>query len=106
MYFKLSEPMDRRKISGEGRGCDCVGLPLLEQAGNLAVLVHVDALGSGDLRQAGHGHDLTGEGNEEACARGDLDIAHGDGEALRRASFAGSSEKEYCVLAMQMGILS
>ena len=105
MYFKLSEPMDRRKISGEGRGCDCVGLPLLEQAGNLAVLVHVDALGSGDLRQAGHSHDLTGEGNEEAPAE-TLTLRTVTVKPFGAPSFAGSSEKEYCVLAMQMGILS
>ena len=27
MYFKLFEPMDRRKIAGEGRNCNCAVLP-------------------------------------------------------------------------------
>ena len=53
----------------------------LEQAGDGAVLVHVDLLGGGNLGQTGHGHDLAGEGHKEACARTDLDITHGDGKA-------------------------
>jgi len=28
-YLKLFEPMDRRKISGEGRSCNCAGLPFI-----------------------------------------------------------------------------
>ena len=47
----------------------------LEQARDLAGLVHVDLLGGGDFGQAGHGHNVAGEGNNEACACGDLQVS-------------------------------
>ena len=37
-----------------------------EQTGDPAVFVHVDLLGSGDLGQTRHGHDLARQGNDEA----------------------------------------
>ena len=57
---------------------------LLEQAGDLAGAVDVDTLCSRYLRQAGHRHDVAGQGNHEASASGDLDVAHRDGEVARR----------------------
>ena len=56
---------------------------LSEQAGDLPVLVHVDLLGGGRLRQAGHGHNVPGQGHQEAGAGGHLDVPHGDGKILR-----------------------
>ena len=53
---------------------------LSEQAGDLAVLVHVDALGGGNLGQAGHGHDLAGQGTQKAGTGGNLHVPDGDGE--------------------------
>lgn len=40
-----------------------------EQTGDPAVFVHVDLLGSGDLGQPRHGHDLARQGNDEARHR-------------------------------------
>ena len=76
---KCTDGSDRRKP----------GLWALEQSGDLAVLVHVDALGGRDLRKTGHGHDVAGEGHQEAGAGRDLQVAHGDGKALGRAQKGG-----------------
>ena len=54
----------------------------LEQAGDFAVFVHVDLLGGGDPGQAGHGHDIPGEGDDEAGAGAHLQVANGDLKAL------------------------
>ena len=69
--------------------CLVLTLPFLEQAGDLAVLVHVDLFGSGDLGETGHGHDVTREGHDEPGAGADLQIPHSDGEALRRTQQSG-----------------
>ena len=53
----------------------------LEQAGDLAGLVHVNALSGGNLGQTGHGHDVAGLGHQEAGAGVDLHLADGDLEA-------------------------
>ena len=53
-----------------------------EKAADNAVLVDIDSLSRRNLGKSGHGHDVTGQGNDEACARADLEVAHGDGKAL------------------------
>ena len=53
-----------------------------EQAVDHAVCVHVDFLGGGDFRQAGHFHHVAAQGDDEACAGGNGDAAHGDAEAF------------------------
>ena len=78
----------------------------LEQAGDLAVLIHVDPLCSGNLGKTGHGHDLTGEGNQEAGAGSDLDVPYRDGKAHRSAQLGLIVREGILGLAMQMGILS
>src|SRR5699024_4565698 len=69
-----------------------------EQSGDLAGLVHVDALGGGHLGQSGHGHDLTGQGYQEASAGGDLHVPNGNGEA------AGSAQLGLVVAAGGLGL--
>jgi hypothetical protein len=56
-----------------------------------------------DLGQPGHGHDLAGERDDEARARGEARLAHGDREARGRRPARGSSVSESCVLAMHTG---
>ena len=56
-----------------------------EKSADAAGLVHVDLLGGGDARQAGHGHDVAREHDHKASPGRDLDVLHGDGEALGRA---------------------
>ena len=60
-----------------------------EQTGDPAVFVHVDLLGSGDLGQTRHSHDLARQGNDEARTGADLQAAHGDGKILGRAQQSG-----------------
>ena len=61
VYLKLSEPMDRRKMPGEGRSCNCAVLPkksdevddagLLDDAGDVVILVQgiqMDAVDAAD----------------------------------------------------------
>ena len=55
----------------------------LEQAGDLAVLVDVDALGSGHLGQTRHGHHIASQGNNKACTSGDLQSTHCHFKVLR-----------------------
>jgi hypothetical protein len=62
---------------------DSIGL---EQAGDDAVFIYIDALGGGGLRQTGHRHDVARERDDEACARADLQIAHRDAVVPRRAA--------------------
>ena len=66
-----------------------------KQAGDSAVLVYVHLFGRGHFGQAGHGHDVAGEGDQEPGAGGHLNIAYRDGEAPGRARRAALSEKEY-----------
>ena len=56
-----------------------------EQAVDHAVCVHVDFLGGGDFGQAGHFHHVAAQGNDEACAGGNGDAAHGDAETFGAA---------------------
>ena len=53
------------------------------------MLVHVDLFCGGGLGQAGHGHDVAGEGDDETRPGTDLQAAYGDGEVLRRAQKGG-----------------
>ena len=56
---------------------------------NHAVCVHVDFLGGGDFGQAGHFHHVAAQGDDEACAGGNGDAAHGDAEAFGAAQEFG-----------------
>ena len=60
-----------------------------EQSGDFSILVHVDLFGSGDLGKTRHGHDVTREGYDEPGAGADLQVPHGDGEALGRTQQSG-----------------
>lgn len=60
-----------------------------EQTSDPAVFVHVDLLGSGNLGQTRHDHDLARQGNDEARTGADLQAAHGDGKILGRAQQSG-----------------
>ena len=64
-------------------------MPGSEQTADDTVFVYVDLLGGGNLRQTGHGHDITGKRDDEAGAGGDLQIAHGDTEAAWCAELLG-----------------
>ena len=44
----------------------------LEQTCDLSCLVYIDLLSSRYFRQTWHGHDVTGQGYDEACACGKL----------------------------------
>ena len=61
----------------------------LEQSGDLPILVHVDLLGGGHFGQAGHGHDIAGEGDDEASSGAHLQVADGNLKALGRAQQGG-----------------
>lgn len=77
-----------------------------EQARDLAVDVDVHVLGSRMLRQARHRQDVARQGDDEAGAaltRSSLTVMR---KPVGRPIFVASSESEYCVLAMQTGILS
>ncbi len=77
-----------------------------EQAFDLALLVEEDLLRGRRLGQAGHGHDLAADDDDEAGAGRQPDLADRHGVAGRRARAGwGSVEKEYWVLAMQTGSL-
>ena len=60
-----------------------------EQAADDAVLVYVDPLRCGNLGKSGHGHDIAGQGNDETCARADLEVADGNSEALGSTEQSG-----------------
>ena len=55
-----------------------------EQAGDLSVFVYVDFFGGRDFGKPGHRHDISGQGDDEAGAGGDLQIPDRDCEALGR----------------------
>ena len=61
----------------------------LEQAADHAVLIYVDPLCSGNLRETGHSHYITGKSNDKACACAYLQIAHSDREVLGCAQLLG-----------------
>ena len=69
-------------------GWQCKGLSVnvrnlkSEQSDDTAVFCDVDAFCGGNLGKTGHGHDVAGQNDDEACACGDLDVADGDGEAF------------------------
>ena len=71
-----------------------------------AVCVHVDFLGGRNFGQAGHFHHVAAQGDDEACAGGNGDAAHGNAEAFGAAKSLALSLREYWVFAMQTGILS
>src|SRR5699024_7062174 len=50
---------------------------VLEQSGNLSILIDVDTNCSRNFRQTRHGHDLSGQGYDKACACGNLQLAYG-----------------------------
>ena len=54
-----------------------------EQAGDLAVHVHVNIHGGGVLGQAGHRHDAATDDDHEARTGGEPHLADVEGEALR-----------------------
>ena len=54
----------------------------LEQAGDVAVVVDVDVLGRGDLGQARHGQNATGQRDHKVGAGGNLELTYRDAEAL------------------------
>ena len=64
-------------------------MPVLKQAGDSAVLVYVHLFGRRHFGQAGQGHDVAGEGDQEPGAGGHLNIAYRDGEAPGRAQQGG-----------------
>lgn len=45
---------------------------LLEQSCNLSSSVYIDTLCCRNFRQTWHGHDVTGQGYDEACTSGDF----------------------------------
>ncbi len=49
---------------------------LLEQSCNLSSSVYIDTLCCRNFRQTWHGHDVTGQGYDEACTCGNLQISY------------------------------
>ena len=60
---------------------------LLEQSCNLSSSVYIDTLCCRNFRQTWHGHDVTGQGYDEACTCGDLQVTYGNFESGRCAEF-------------------
>ena len=60
-----------------------------EQAGDLAVHVHVNIHGGGVLGQAGHRHDAAADDDHKARTGGEPHLADVEGEALRCAGQLG-----------------
>ena len=61
----------------------------LEQPHDLTVRVKVDCFGGGDFGQAGHSQHLAADGDEEARAGRNLDLADRDGEVFGPANPVG-----------------
>src|SRR5205823_11659532 len=78
----LRPPYKRRPTSSSGtRVAMCAFTSssrrgLLVQSGDAPVGTDADALGVGDLAQAGHGHDIAGERDHEAGPRREAHRAH------------------------------
>ena len=68
---------------------------LLEQSCNLSSSVYIDTLCCRNFRQTWHGHDVTGQGYDEACTCGDFQVTYGNFESVRL----------YWVFAIQIGQL-
>ena len=60
---------------------------LLEQSCNLSSSVYIDTLCCRNFRQTWHGHDVTGQGYDEACTCGDFQVTYGNFESGRCAEF-------------------
>ena len=60
---------------------------LLEQSCNLSSSVYIDTLCCRNFRQTWHGHDVTGQGYDEACTSGDFQVTYGNFESGRCAEF-------------------
>ena len=75
----------------------------LRQSDDSSLFIDVDPLGRGPIGKARHADDVARQGDEEAGAGGDLDVADGQGEPRGRPRSLGLSESESCVLAMQIG---
>ena len=60
---------------------------LLEQSCNLSSSVYIDTLCCRNFRQTWHGHDVTGQGYDEACTCGDFQVTYGNFESGRCTEF-------------------
>ena len=60
---------------------------LLEQSCNLSSSVYIDTLCCRNFRQTWHGHDVTGQGYDEACACGNFQVSYGYFKVCRCAQF-------------------
>ena len=64
---------------------ETVLLSVLEQSCDAAVGVDVDLFGCGNFGKSRHGHDVSGEDNDESSAGGDLHIPDDYSKSLRSA---------------------
>ena len=60
---------------------------LLEQTSNFSCLIYIDLLSSRHFWQSRHGHDLTGQGYDEACACGNFQVSYGYFKVCRCTQF-------------------
>ena len=59
----------------------------LEKSSDLSGFVYIDSLSSRYLRESWHGHDLAGEGYDEACTCGNLQVTYSYFKVCRCAQF-------------------
>lgn len=78
---------------------------LLEQSCNLSSSVYIDTLCCRNFRQTWHGHDVTGQGYDEACTSGDFQVTYGNFESGRCAEFGLIIGQAVLGFAIQIGQL-